>query len=361
MLAVLYFSGRIEDTDPAPDTRIDVPSAALSAGGLALIVFGALQSKSWGWVQPLGAPHINGHAITPLGLSLVAYLIPAGLLVLRVFFDRQRRLEDSGGSPLLKVSLLKIPVLRSGLAVLLGQYFTIAAIFFVIPVYLQTILGYDALKTGVRLLPLSAGLVVFTVLGSRLTKVRTARRLVRVGQVFLSVGSLILLGAITPTLKEIAFYVGLFVVGAGFGLLASQLGNVNMSAAPADSTSEVGGLQGTYQNLGTSFGTAIAGSIFMLVLTSGFIAGVNNSGLPTATKNQITTQAQTGVAIVSDEQAHQLLVDHGASPEVAKDVATVYQHAQIESLRSTMFAIFAVGILALLLSTNLPTELAGET
>ena len=63
-----------------------------------------------------------------------------------------------GRNPLLKVSLLSIPALRSGLAGFLVQYFAIAALFFVIPVYLQTMLGNNALETGLKILPLSAGL-----------------------------------------------------------------------------------------------------------------------------------------------------------------------------------------------------------
>ncbi len=86
----------------------------------------------------------------------------------------------------------------------------------------------------------------------------------------MAIGLLFVLAAIQPELAGWPFAVGMFIVGAGFGLLASQLGNVNMSAVDKDDTSEVGGLQGTFQNLGSSFGTAIVGSVFILLLSSGF-------------------------------------------------------------------------------------------
>lgn len=361
MIGVLLVSNKIYDTKPDSTTKIDIPSAALSASGMALLVFGALQSKSWGWISPLATPEIGGQAVAPLGISLVAYLILAGVAVLRLFISRQKKLERENKNPLLSVSLLKIPVLRSGLAVLLSQYFTIAAIFFVIPVYLQTILGYDALQTGLKLLPLSVGLIVFTIIGSRLTKSRATRRIVRTGQTLLALGSLLLLGSIDPSLNSTLFMFGLFVVGAGFGLLASQLGNVNMSAAPKDSTSEVGGLQGTYQNLGTSFGTAVAGSVFMLILTAGFTAGIADSSLSAQTKETITQQASTGVAIVSKDQAEQYLLKAGASESVASEATTVYEEAQIESLKKAMFVIFAVVLLSLLFSSNLPSTLGEKS
>jgi len=354
MIIVLIFSKRIYDTKPTKAVKIDFPSAILSAGGMALIVFGALQSKTWGWIVPLDSPSLNGRDIAPFGISLVAYLILFGVILLQLFISRQKRLERENKNPLLKVSLLKLPVLRSGLAVLLAQYFTIAAIFFVIPVYLQTILGYDALATGLRLLPLSVGLIIFTILGSRMTASKGPRRVVRVGQICLALGSLLLLMSITPSLASFAFTAGLFIVGAGFGLLASQIGNVNMSSVTKDDTSEVGGLQGTYQNLGTSFGTALAGSVFMLVLASSFTTGVTNSSLPLDTKDTLNTYASTGVDIVSPSALETEAVDHGASQDIASEVGLIYERAQIEALRTAMFAVFAVSLLALLVSRNLP-------
>ena len=62
----------------------------------------------------------------------------------------------------------------------------------------------------------------------------------------------------------------MLLFGAGAGLLASQLGNVIMSAAPPAQTNEAGGLQGTAQNLGASLGTALIGAILLIGLTEGF-------------------------------------------------------------------------------------------
>lgn len=358
MIIVLIFSKRIYDTKPVKAVKIDLWSAFLSAAGMAFLVFGALQSKTWGWVLPLNSPTINGAEIAPFGISLVAYFILIGIILLQLFISRQKKLERENKNPLLKVSLLKLPVLRSGLSVLLAQYFAIAAIFFVIPVYLQTILGYDALTTGLRLLPLSVGLIVCTIVGSRMTAKRGPKLVVRAGQLCLALGSLLLLISITPTLGSATFTIGLFIVGAGFGLLASQIGNVNMSAVSKNDTSEVGGLQGTYQNLGTSFGTALAGSIFMLILTSSFTTGVANSDMTAETKGALTSYAGSGVDIVSPSDARKIVIDKGASAEDAEIVETVYQTSQIEALRTAMFAVFAISLLAFVASRHLPTSSA---
>jgi MFS family permease len=358
MVGVLLTSKKIHHIKVNKKDSLDLPSVILSAAGLGLVVFGILQSKTWGWFSPLSTPSIGSHEVAPFGISIVTYLILAGSLTLYVFYRRQKLLEQKHANPILKVSMMKIPVLRSGLSVLLSQYFVIAALFFVIPVYLQTILGYDALKTGLKLIPLSIGLLLFSVLGSRMTDRYPTRRIVRIGQISLASGSLIMLAAISPQLRGFIFWLGLFVVGAGFGLLASQLGNINMSAVSKSETAEAGGLQGTFQNLGSSFGTALVGSIFMLTLTSGFISSVNSSsGLPAEVKSKVVTASNTGVAVISPSQAQELVVKKGGSKSDAQKISSIYEVAQIQSLRYGLFLVVFMSTLSLLLSRNLPKQI----
>lgn len=358
MTGVLLTAHKIYDEKADSKTSIDIMSSVLSAGGLAMLVFGILQSKTWGWINPLASPVVNGKEIAPLGISLVAYLILAGIVVLWWFYQRQKQLQASGKTPLLKVSLLSIPALRSGLSSFFSQYFTIAALFFVIPVYLQTILGYDALKTGIKLVPLSIGLVLFSAIGSKLSTSRTAKNIARWGQVAMSAGLLFVLASIQPELKGAFFWIGMFIIGVGFGLLASQLGNVNMSAVSKKDTAEVGGLQGTFQNLGSSFGTAIVGSVFMLMLTSGFVSAVQSSpDISSTAKHEISKMADTGVQVVTQSQAKNYVLQKGGSPTAAKTISDTYRDAQIKALKQGLFVVFALSILSLLLSRNLPVKI----
>ena len=356
MAVVLLVTNKIADEKITKKQKIDIPSAILSAAGMGILVFGVLQSKVWGWVQPLGAPQINGHAITPLGISLVAYMILAGVIILSIFYNRQADREKAGKPALLKVSLFKIKELRSGLGVLMSQYLIIAAIFFVIPVYLQVVLGYDALKTGLKILPLSVGLIVASMLGARLASSLSPRKIVRVGQTALIAGSIILMVSINAELRGWLFGFGMFIVGAGLGFLASQLGNVNMSAVGKENSAEGGGLQGTFQNLGSSFGTALIGSIFIMYLTSGFVTSINQSTLPSNVKTYISDNTKAGVQVVSATQVQDYAVSKGLSESDADTVANSYADAQIEGLKQALFYIVAIAALSILLSRNLPNK-----
>lgn len=359
MAIVLLVSGKVTDAKLTKKSTLDVPSVLLSASGMALLVFGVLQSRSWGWILPLGAPEVNGNPVTPLGISLVVYLIFAGIVVLKLFYNRQVRLTAERKQPLLKVSMLQLPVLRSGLATLVSQYFTVAAVFFIIPVYLQTILGYDALQTGLKLVPMSIGLLLCTVIGSKLTATHSARQLVRAGLLIMAAGAVFILGSIDVELGSVTFWLGMFLIGAGFGLLASQLGNVNMSAVSKEESAEAGGLQGVSQNLGQSFGTALIGSVFLLTLTSGFTGAIQNSpDISDQAKAAIMQSAEKGVGIASTAQVEQYVVENGGDETTAKSVAITYQNSQLDSLRISMVVVVVSLLGSLAVSKSLPSKLA---
>ena len=171
--------------------------------------------------------------------------------------------------------------------------------FFVIPVYLQVVLGLDAFETGKRLLPLSLAMLVFALLGPRIAGRRSPRIVAQMGLVAVSIGALVLLATLDVTLNDTGFKVALALIGAGAGLLASQLGNVIMSSVPPAKTSEGGGLQGTAQNLGSSLGTAIIGAVLLASLATGFSQRVaDNSDIPAAARETIVANTEEGIDIV---------------------------------------------------------------
>ncbi len=128
---------------------------------------------------------------------------------------------------------------------LLSQNLILMGIFFTVPLFLQVVQGLDALETGVRMLPASAGLFGAALAGSALAKRFPARLIVRVGLAIVFVATLLLLDTIEPRLDNASFLVAMGVLGVGMGLIVSQLGNVVQSAVGEAERSEAGGLQNT--------------------------------------------------------------------------------------------------------------------
>jgi MFS family permease len=344
---------------PAPKLarppRLDVVGVALSALGLGLAVFGVLKSSQWGWVEPRGALTIGGTEITPLGFSVVPFLILAGLALLAGFASWEERRERLGQDTLLDRSLLRIETLRAGLSTLLMQQLILLGTFFVLPVYLQVVLGLDAFETGKKLFPMSVAMLGAALAGPRLASVLAPKRVAQAGLVALTAAAVLLLGTIDVDLKGGSFAVALALFGVGAGLLLSQLGNVIMSSVEPGQTNEAGGLQGTAQNLGASLGTAVIGSVLIAALTSGFVAKIEqNPTLPQQTRDRIVDAASAGIPVVPVEQVQQAALGSGVPQEQATAIADDYGDAQLDGLKRAIGAVAALAFLSLWFTRRLP-------
>ncbi len=358
VIAILLVRKRMQPAPP-PDhpPRLDFGGAALSATGLGLIVFGILQSSKWGWLLPLDAPSIGGHEITPLGFSVVPFLIVGGGFLLWFFALWEERRERLGLDTLLDRALLRIEPLRAGMATLMSQQLVLMGTFFVLPVYLQIVLGLDAFETGKRLLPMSVTMLIAALAGPKLAARLAPRLVVQVGLAALVVASLVLVSTIDLELNATGFKFSLALFGVGAGLMISQLGNVIMSSAPPGKTNEAGGLQGTAQNLGASLGTALIGSVLLTGLLTGFTDRIaENPMLSEPVRAEITAATEQGIEIVTTEQANAAAISAGLSPAEADAATADYADAQLEALKKAMFAVALLALLSLPLTRRLPSK-----
>jgi MFS family permease len=342
--------------------HLDVVGVVISALGLGLVVFGILKSSEWGLIEPRGALTIGGEEITPFGFSVVPFLLLAGLACLGGFVLWEERRERQGRDTLLDRSLLRIPQLRAGLTTLMMQQLILLGTFFVLPVYLQVVLGLDAFETGKRLFPMSVAMVLAAMAGPRLAAGFAPKRVAQAGLVALIVASLVLLGTIDVELNDAGFAVALALFGVGAGLLLSQLGNVIMSSVGEEQTNEAGGLQGTAQNLGASLGTALIGAVLISALSSGFVSRVEeNPAVPESARQQIQRAAEKGIPVVPVSDVEQVALEAGLSGDQAAAVADDYGDAELQGLKRAIGAVGVFAVLSLWFTRRLPgrTTVAG--
>jgi MFS family permease len=340
-----------------PRPALDVVGVVLSAVGLGLVVFGILKSSSWGLIEPRGAPTINGTEITPFGFSVVIWLIVGGLGFIAWFAHWEQRREAQGRDTLLDRALLRIGQLRAGLSTLLMQQLLLLGVFFVLPVYLQVVLGLDAFETGKRLFPMSVTMFIAAMGGPRLAARFAPKRVVQAGLLALFASSILLVGTINVELDEADFAIALAVFGVGAGLMLSQLGNVIMSAVDPSKTNEAGGLQGTAQNLGASLGTALIGAVLIASLSSNLVTRLEqNPAVPAQTRAQVEEVASKGLPIVSVDQAETALVDAGVAQDEATAIADDYGEAQLHGLKRALGAVAVFALLSLWFTRGLPAR-----
>jgi MFS family permease len=338
-----------ERTGPRPS--LDWVGSVVSALGLALVVLGVLQASNWGWLQPHESP------VEPFGFSLTPFVIAAGLVLLAGFRAWERRRERQDRAPLVHFRLFERPMLRGGLSMLFAQNLILMGIFFTIPLYLQVVQGLDALETGVRMLPASAGLFVTAIAGSALSSRFSARFLVRVGLGIVFVAALLLLGTIEPQLDSADFLIAMGVLGVGMGLILSQLGNVVQSAVGESDRSEAGGLQNTAAQLGSSMGTALLGA----VVISGLIAAFSNNVAADArisadVKQQLDVRLASDTSFVPSDQVRAGATEEGLDAATTDALVQGYEDAQLRALK-TAFLFAALIVLASFLATRrLPAE-----
>jgi Na+/melibiose symporter-like transporter len=282
-------------------------------------------------------------------------------VLLAAFRAWERREEEHERSPLMHFALLARPVLRSGLVMFLGQNLVLMGVFFAIPLYLQVVQGYDALQTGIRMLPTSVTLLVMAVVGARLATRFSPRAIVRVGFVFLLAAVGFLLGTIEPDIDTADFNVAMAVLGVGMGLVVSQLGNVVQSAVDESDRSEAGGLQYTAQQLGSSLGTALIGAIVITGLATAFTTKVaDDPRISQATQDQVSVKLEGDLSFVDAASVQKAAEEAGVSPAETTAIVEGYSDAQLQALKLGLLACGFVVLASLLATRNLPRRRLGE-
>lgn len=340
--------------------RLDGVGAVLSAAGLGCIVLGTLQASVWGWVQPKDSP------VEPFGFSLTPFVVAGGGVLLWAFAGWQRRREERGDDPLVHLGLLRVPALRSGLTSLLSQNLILMGVFFVIPLYLQLVLGLDALDTGIKMLPVSITMFLASAAGSRLSTRFRVRSIIRAGLAITGVAVLCVLGTIDIELSDGGFAFSMALLGVGMGLIASQLGNVVQSSVDASGRSEAGGLQYTGQQLGSSLGVALIGAIVLTGLTSTFVSQVEaDERIADEVAAEVGVAVESGVSFVPADDVEAAAGDAGLDDATVTALVEDYEDAQLQSLRAGLLAAAAIALLSLAFTRGLPhddpTEAATQT
>lgn len=248
VVVIVVLARRVPDPlPPDPALSFDTRGAVLSALGLCLVVTGILATAQNAWA------------------ALALFCL--GALVLAWFLRSQRERERRGGQPLLSTSLFRNRVSDLGLVTQGTQWMMLMGVSFTAAAYLQVVRGYSSIGTGVVFTAATVGLLTTSLAAQRLARRRPQRTLIMAGfaVTVAGIGVLLLTGgargawAATP---------GLFLIGAGLGGMLTPSVNVVQSAFDESRQGEISGLSRSVSNLGSSLGTAVAGTILVIGLDS---------------------------------------------------------------------------------------------
>ncbi len=237
ILATLLVVPESRSSKPVP---LDPMGAVLAATGLIALVFGIIEVPSRGWTDPF----ILG-ALAAAAMLLWAFLrwesrTDHPMLDLRLFADRR----FSGAS--LSITLV---------------FFSLTGALFFLTQYLQQVLGYSTLQTGIRFIPIAIGVMATAPLSARLTA-RYGPRSVTAAGLGVIAGGMGLLAGVGTSSGDPYVATVLFVAAAGIGIATTPATDAIMSALPRDQFGVGSAVNDTVRELGGALGVAVLGSLF---------------------------------------------------------------------------------------------------
>ncbi|MDN4486611.1 DHA2 family efflux MFS transporter permease subunit [Demequina sp. SYSU T00039] len=290
-LGILIVAGvlaTVPESREAARRGIDVVGAALSVVLFGTLVFGLIEGRTYGWwtaTQTFTA----GSFAWPFALSPipVAFGISLAAAVASLVWARAR--SRAGRPTLLELSLFDIHSFRNGnvaaLVVSLGEFGIILSL----PLWLQFVLGFDALQTGFILLALAGGSFLASGFAGAMAGRVAPVAVVRAG-LALEIAGVVWTGLVVRPEAHWGWLVpALLVYGMGVGLATAQLTGVILQDVPVEMSGQGSGTQSTSRQVGSALGVAILGTV--LFTSTGAVLGdrLETAGVSAAQADQVVT------------------------------------------------------------------------
>ena len=360
IIVLLIGSIFIHESHERQFRRPDILSIILSAIGMGGLVYGIVESSTYGWVKAKADYDFTGHYYHLLGISITTYTILVGIIFLALFLWRQFRLEARKKIPLVSTGLFKNTQFTSGTTVLLVSVAAQFGLIFVLPIFYQGLLAKDAFHTGLAILPFSIAIAISAPLSGVLVgRANFAPKyLIQFGLVLSIIGGILLRSEINATATARTLATGLAVFGLGFGFTISQLANLTLSAVSVEQAGEASGVNNTFRQLGSSLGQALIGALLIASLTTQLNGDVSKSAvLPAAAKPQFTADIiQSAQSLGTDKSVG---VSKLPKP-IRSELLRIKNDAIVKGARTGMFAVIGAAILAFILSFRLPKRIVTQ-
>ncbi|HET7052516.1 MAG TPA: MFS transporter [Solirubrobacterales bacterium] len=220
--------------------RIDLPGLATFSGGLFLLIFGLIRGNPEGWGST----------------TIVASLAGAAALLLAFLV-----IEARSSHPMLELALFRKPAFNGVSAVAFGLSGGMFAMFLYLTIYMQGVLDYSPLQTGLRFLPLTVLSFVVAPIAGKLSHRVPIRILMGVGLSLVGVG-LLLMHGVSADSGISALLPGFVVAGIGIGLTNPSIGQVAIAVVPPAKAGMGSGINTTFRQVGIATGVASLGAVF---------------------------------------------------------------------------------------------------
>ncbi len=321
IVALLLLGSRIiKDTHEAKRVNLDLVGVALSSLGLTSIVYGLIESSTYGWFQTNKAYEIFGNIINLGGISITVYSIILGILLMIGYVFWEFRVEKTGKEPMVRLEIFKNTTFTFGILTLTTLFAGFTGIItYGLIFYFLTVLKFDSLTAGLALIPFSLMTFFMAPVSAKLAHKYNPKLIVQIGLILILVGSGLFYLSFFDGATAWNFVPGEIVFGSGFGLMVAQINNLILSSVETKLAGVASGINGTIREIGRTFGVALIGAAFISTLGSTLKTNLeNNAQIPVQAKSSIIKSIDEGEIKagtsdpLSDEAVVKLGADSGA-------------------------------------------------
>jgi hypothetical protein len=277
------------------------------------------------------------------GGEAVALLLVVGAVALGSFAWWLVRRKRDGQPTLIDPDLFRSNVFRFGITGQMLQQIALGGTMIVLPIYLQMVLEYNAMLTGLSLAPLSLTMFAVALLAGKKAGARRPAAIIRVGFLGLTLGLAALVPVVPRATSGWALLVPLVVAGGGLGLLVSQLNNYTLSPISDERVSEAAGVNSAAGSFGLSFGLAFAGAIMLATLSGAFTRMSDDSEvLSNAQQEQVSTALENDAELMSNTQLEEQLA--GQPADVRAEIIRINTDARPLALQVALLIPILAGL-----------------
>ncbi|MGO8725478.1 MAG: MFS transporter [Streptosporangiaceae bacterium] len=270
--AVIISLMKVAESRAPHAARPDWAGFALFTVALSSLVYGLIESNQKSFTD-----------------SLVLGCFAAAALLLIVFVIVELR----SAHPMFDLSLFRLPTFSGGSVAAFGVSASIFAMILYLVLYLQDILGYSPLATGVRLMVLSGGILATSTLAGRLTSHVPVRLLVGPGLIIVGVGLLLMRG-LDASSSWTHLIPGMIVSGVGVGMVNPPLASTAVGVVKPQRAGMASGINSTFRQVGIATGIALLGTLFSNKVHSEVVSRVTAVRGLSGRGSQIATAVQSG-------------------------------------------------------------------
>ncbi len=275
VVAFVLAAVAVPETSDRQGRRIDVLGVVFGAGFLACVSFAVIQGEVSGYTAPWIVT-----LFVLCGVSGIAFVIT------------EKRVE----SPMLELSMFRLPPFAGSNFVAFVAYFGTFSIFFFTALYLQVVANASAYQTAVDFLPMAVGLILASALTGPLVARIGPRWPMTIGCLLAGGGILIANTVLSPTVDFGTLGWVLPLAGIGIGVLLVPVTSVPLTVVPPERSGMAASATNTSREMGAVFGVAILGAIVNAKLTGELAARLKAIGIPPSFQSLVEHAIQTGGA-----------------------------------------------------------------